>query len=88
MTVSNLKCPSLNWMGNKVVPRERRASLVGMLFYIKEEMKMDYKDTLLMPKTAFEMRGKLPSKEPLIQKRWQDEDLYGKMMKKRDGAPK
>ncbi len=49
---------------------------------------MDYKDTLLMPKTAFEMRGKLPSKEPLIQKRWQDEDLYGKMMKKRDGAPK
>ncbi len=49
---------------------------------------MEYKDTLLMPKTAFEMRGKLPSKEPLIQKRWQDEDLYGKMMAKRDGAPK
>lgn len=49
---------------------------------------MEYKDTLLMPKTAFEMRGKLPSKEPLIQQRWQDEDLYGKMMKKRDGAPK
>ncbi len=25
---------------------------------------MDYKETLLMPKTAFEMRGKLPTKEP------------------------
>lgn len=49
---------------------------------------MDYKNTLLMPKTAFEMRGKLPSKEPRIQQRWQDEDLYGEMLKKRDGAPK
>ena len=47
---------------------------------------MEYKDTLLMPKTAFEMRGKLPSKEPLIQQRWQEEDLYGKMLKKREGA--
>lgn len=49
---------------------------------------MEYKDTLLMPKTAFEMRGKLPTKEPKIQKRWLEENLYGAMMKKRDGAPK
>ena len=31
---------------------------------------MEYKDTLLMPKTRFEMRGKLPTKEPNFQKRW------------------
>ena len=37
---------------------------------------MDYKETLLMPKTAFEMRGKLPTKEPKFQKRWHDGRLY------------
>ena len=30
---------------------------------------MEYKDTLLMPNTKFEMRGKLPSKEPNFQQR-------------------
>lgn len=49
---------------------------------------MEYKDTLLMPKTAFEMRGKLPTKEPNFQKRWQEEDIYHKMLAKREGAPR
>ena len=31
---------------------------------------MDYKNTLLMPNTKFEMRGKLPTKEPGYQNRW------------------
>ena len=47
---------------------------------------MDYKDTLHMPKTAFEMRGNLPKKEPNIQKRWQEEHLYEKMLAKRKDA--
>ena len=47
---------------------------------------MDYKETLLMPKTAFEMRGKLPTKEPKFQKRWHDGRLYEKMLKSREGA--
>lgn len=47
---------------------------------------MDYKDTLLMPKTAFEMRGKLPTKEPNMQKRWKEGKLYEKMMENRKGA--
>ena len=47
---------------------------------------MDYKETLHMPKTAFEMRGKLPTKEPGIQKRWQDQKLYEKMLEKRKDA--
>jgi len=48
---------------------------------------MDYKNTLLMPVTEFEMRGNLTKKEPLFQKRWEDGKLYEAMLKKRDGAP-
>lgn len=47
---------------------------------------MDYKETLHMPKTAFEMRGKLPTKEPGFQKRWQDQKLYEKMLERRKDA--
>ncbi|MCQ2801911.1 MAG: isoleucine--tRNA ligase [Bacilli bacterium] len=47
---------------------------------------MEFKDTLLMPKTNFEMRGNLPTKEPLLVKKWQDEDLYGEMLKNREGC--
>ena len=47
---------------------------------------MDFKDTLLMPKTEFEMRGKLPSKEPKFQERWESMHLYEKMLEKRAGA--
>ena len=47
---------------------------------------MDYKETLHMPKTAFEMRGNLTKKEPGFQKRWQDEKLYEKMLERREGA--
>lgn len=49
---------------------------------------MNYKDTLMMPKTDFEMRGKLPTKEPKFQKRWEDEKLYENMLKKRAGCEK
>ncbi|WP_288162712.1 isoleucine--tRNA ligase [Dubosiella newyorkensis] len=47
---------------------------------------MDYKETLHMPKTAFEMRGNLTKKEPKYQKRWEEERLYDKMLVKREGA--
>lgn len=47
---------------------------------------MDYKDTLHMPKTPFEMRGNLPKKEPGIQKKWHDIDLYSQMLERREGA--
>lgn len=46
---------------------------------------MDYKETLQMPKTSFEMRGNLVKKEPKFQQRWQDEHLYEKMLEKREG---
>ena len=42
----------------------------------------DYKETLYMGKTSFEMRGNLNNKEPLIQKKWKDMDLYNKVIEK------
>lgn len=47
---------------------------------------MDYKSTLHMPKTSFEMRGNLTKKEPGFQKRWQDEKLFNRMLEKREGC--
>ncbi len=45
----------------------------------------DYKETLYMGKTNFEMRGNLTNKEPQIQKKWEDIDLYNKVIKKNEG---
>ena len=45
----------------------------------------DYKDTLFMGKSTFEMRGNLTNKEPLIQKKWEDMDLYNKVIRKNEG---
>ena len=48
---------------------------------------MDYKESLHMPKTDFEMRGNLPNKEPDILKAWQDDDYYHKILNKNEGKP-
>ncbi|MDO9628567.1 MAG: class I tRNA ligase family protein, partial [Acholeplasmataceae bacterium] len=49
---------------------------------------MDYKDTLLMPKTDFQMRGNLGVRELEFQKRWSDIDLYKKVLEKnKDSIP-
>lgn len=37
---------------------------------------MDYKDTLLMPNTEFPMRGNLPKREPEIQQKWEEMNIY------------
>lgn len=46
---------------------------------------MDYKDTLLMPKTDFKMRGGLINKEPAYQKKWEENKLYEKKLKMNEG---
>ncbi|PKI12499.1 isoleucine--tRNA ligase [Staphylococcus shinii] len=48
---------------------------------------MDYKDTLLMPKTDFPMRGGLPNKEPKIQEEWDEKNIYQKVLDKNEGNP-
>ncbi len=45
----------------------------------------DYKDTLFMGKTDFEMRGNLGNKEPQLQKQWEEEKLYYKVIEKNAG---
>lgn len=49
---------------------------------------MDYKDTLLMPKTDFPMRGGLPTKEPQIQDMWKEKDIYAKNLERTKDRPK
>ena len=46
---------------------------------------MNYKDTLLMPKTDFEMRGNLPKKEPGYVQRWQETHMYEKVIEQNQG---
>ncbi len=46
---------------------------------------MDYKDTLHMPNTGFEMRGNLTKKEPGILADWEKDDHYHKILAKNEG---
>ncbi|MEK4030267.1 isoleucine--tRNA ligase [Pseudobacillus sp. FSL P4-0506] len=48
---------------------------------------MEYKDTLLMPKTEFPMRGNLPKREPDMQKKWEEMDIYKKVQERTKGRP-
>ena len=48
---------------------------------------MNYKDTLLMPKTEFPMRGNLPNKEPEIQEEWAEKDIYQMVLERTKGRP-
>ncbi|MBP5216412.1 MAG: class I tRNA ligase family protein, partial [Bacilli bacterium] len=47
---------------------------------------MELKDSLLMMNTGFEMRGNLAQKEPVLVKKWQEEDLYALMNENRAGC--
>ncbi|TFE02690.1 isoleucine--tRNA ligase [Jeotgalibacillus salarius] len=48
---------------------------------------MEYKNTLLMPKTAFPMRGNLPNREPEMQEKWAEMDIYKKVQERTAGRP-
>ncbi len=47
---------------------------------------MDYKETLLLPKTDFPMRGNLAQNEPKRYSAWYEKDVYAKMKRLREGA--
>ena len=53
----------------------------------REEFNMDYKDTLLMPKTDFPMRGNLPKREPDMQKQWDEKNMYEQVQERTKGRP-
>ncbi|MGM0827107.1 MAG: isoleucine--tRNA ligase [Bacillota bacterium] len=48
---------------------------------------MEYKDTLLMPKTEFPMRGNLPKREPDTQKKWEEMNIYQKVQERTSDRP-
>ncbi|OMH40048.1 isoleucine--tRNA ligase [Desulfurobacterium indicum] len=52
------------------------------------EEKRDYKETLNLPKTSFPMRGNLPKKEKEILEKWEEIDLYRKVLEKKDKSKK
>ncbi len=46
-----------------------------------------YKSTILLPETAFPMRGDLPKREPALFAQWEAEDLYGQLRAATKGRP-
>ena len=48
---------------------------------------MDYKNTIITPKTDFPMKAGLPAREPGMLKAWQDMDLYNAMLEKNKELP-
>ena len=48
---------------------------------------MDYKDSLLLPKTKFPMRGNLPQNEKIKYKQWDDTNVYERMKQNRQDSP-
>ncbi|MCK4835560.1 MAG: isoleucine--tRNA ligase [Candidatus Aminicenantes bacterium] len=54
---------------------------------MSQENKPNWKNTLNLPKTAFPMKAQLNQKEPQILKKWQDINIYEKILKKRESKP-
>jgi isoleucyl-tRNA synthetase len=49
---------------------------------------IDYKTTLRLPKTDFPMKANLSKREPEMLKRWDELNLYGRLLEVRKDAPK
>ena len=48
---------------------------------------MEFKNTIITPKTDFPMKAGLPAREPAMLEHWQSEDLYNAMLEKNKGLP-
>ncbi len=49
---------------------------------------MEYKNTIITPKTAFPMKAGLPNREPGMLAAWEELDLYAALMEKNEGCPR
>ena len=49
---------------------------------------MEYKDTLFLPKSSFEMRANLPLKEPKILEEWEEQNIFQQLRDKSKGREK
>lgn len=72
-----------------MVPRDSRPFIEGRFLFLGGVRmdKKDFKETLLIPKTEFPMRGNLGKKEPDIQKVWEEKKLYHQVLSKNEGRP-
>lgn len=48
---------------------------------------MDYRESLNLPQTKFKMKANLTQREPMVLKRWEKENLYGKVQEACAGRP-
>ncbi len=48
---------------------------------------MDFKNTIITPKTSFPMKAGLPAREPGMLKAWEEMDLYNAMLEKNKDLP-
>ena len=48
---------------------------------------MDYKNTIITPKTDFPMKAGLPAREPGMLEKWNELDLYNAMLEKNKDLP-
>lgn len=55
---------------------------------MSDSNKVDYKNTVFLPKTDFPMRGSLAVKEPELLARWKQIDIYGKLRAQAKSAKK
>lgn len=53
-----------------------------------QQLPVQLKDTLNLPKTAFPMKANLPGNEPARLQGWNESDLYGQIRKSREGREK
>ncbi len=49
---------------------------------------MDYKNTIITPKTDFPMKAGLPAREPGMLEHWNETDLYNALLEKNQGKPR
>src|SRR4030042_977507 len=52
-----------------------------------EDKKKSYRDSLNLPKTAFDMKANLTQREPPMRKQWAEENIYKKILKSRENCP-
>src|SRR3979411_448327 len=50
-------------------------------------LRMNYKETLNLPRTEFPMKANLTNREPEILARWEDQNLYGQIQNARAHSP-
>ena len=48
---------------------------------------MEFKNTIITPKTSFPMKAGLPAREPGMLQRWEELDLYNELLKKNKDLP-